>query len=199
MKYSLLPEDAFQNLQINAGIVVSEDGFVPSTGVVTESKIYGATSGGISFSTNPTYVDFGEDVDNCPANTWQLKRLASVDPTASGTFISVKSVRIADLVGSQSFAVDATTRVAKITQDEQLTADNFKGLWIIGDYSDVNTGDDAGFLAIHLKNTLNMTGFQIQTNKDAKGTMAFEYHAHYDINNPSEHPYEIYCKVGESE
>ena len=60
MKYTKLPDDAFTQLQLNAGILV--DDFKPETGVI--GNILGATSGGVSFNTNPTYSDFGEDVDN---------------------------------------------------------------------------------------------------------------------------------------
>ena len=59
LKFTKMPEDAFEKLQLNAGILV--DTFTPSTGVI--GNILGATSGGIQFATNPTYSDFGEDVD----------------------------------------------------------------------------------------------------------------------------------------
>lgn len=189
MKFTQIPADTWEKLQLNAGILVSS--FVPATGVIGD--LLGATTGGISFATNPTYQDFGEDVDNAPPNTKQLKRLISVDPTMSGTFLTCTPDVIKGLIGGADIGASDTTQVVP---RENLVDADFTELWWIGDYSDKNTGDNAGFLAIHLWNALNTTGFNIQSSKDAKGQMSFEYHGHYDINNQSLIPYEIYCKAG---
>ena len=188
LKYTQLPVDTFEQLQLNAGILV--DSFVPATGVI--GNLLGATSGGMNFNSNPTYIDFGEDVDNCPPNTKQLKRISYYDPAMSGTFLTCTAAAIAKLVGAADVSASDTT---KVVPREQLEDEDFTDVWWIGDYSDVNTGDNAGFLAIHLMNALNTTGFQIQSSKDAKGTMSFEYHAHYDIETMTA-PFEIYCKAG---
>ena len=72
MKFTQIPTDTFQKLQLNAGILVKgATGFVPSTGTLTTVNILGATTGGITVSCIPTFVDFGEDVDNCPKQTPQ--------------------------------------------------------------------------------------------------------------------------------
>ena len=189
MKYTKMPADAFQKLQLNAGILV--DSFVPSTGVI--GNILGATSGGINFNSNPTYEDFGEDVDNCPPNMKELKKLTGFDPAMSGTFLTCTPAVIQALVGAADIAVADSTHVIP---RQVLENTDFKDLWWIGDYSDTNTGDDAGFLAIHLMNALNQAGFQIQSGKNAKGQMAFEYHGHYSMNAQETVPFEIYCKAG---
>lgn len=188
-KYTKLPADAFTHLQLNAGILV--DTFTPATGLI--GNILGATSGGVNFNSNPSFSDFGEDVDNCPANTKQLKHLDQHDATMSGTFLTCTASGIAGLLAAAD--VDSSDVTKVVPRGELLDAD-FKEVWWIGDYSDKNTGDNAGFLAIHLKNALNTTGFQIQSGKNAKGTMSFEYHAHYDLANMDEVPFEIYCKEG---
>ena len=190
LKFTKLPTDAFEKLQLNAGILL--DGFTPATGVI--GNILGATSGGISFNSNPTYVDFGEDVDNAPPNTKQLKRISSFDPTMSGTFLTCTPTTIASLIGAAD--VD-TTDTSKVLPRSALEDGDFDDLWWVGDYSDVNTGSTAGFLAIHLIDALNTTGFQIQSGKNAKGTMSFEYHGHYDMEDADQTPpFEIYCKAG---
>ena len=188
-KYTKMPTDAFQKLQLNAGILV--DGFTPATGVI--GNILGATSGGINFTSNPTYSDFGEDVDNCPANMKELKHLDTFDPQMSGTFLTCTPSVIKDLVAAGDVAQSDST---KVVPRAELVSTDFKDLWWIGDYSDQNTGDDAGFLAIHLMNALNNTGFQIQSGKNAKGTMSFEYHGHYSMAAQETVPFEIYCKAG---
>lgn len=191
MQYTQMPNDTFEKLQLNAGILV--DSFTPSTGVI--GNLLGATSGGIQFASNPTYSDFGEDVDNCPANMKELKHLDSYDPTMSGTFLTCTPAVIKDLVAAGDVGVSDTT---KVTPRNELLSADFKDLWWIGDYSDKNSGTTAGFLAIHLINALNQTGFQIQSGKNAKGQMSFEYHGHYSMSNQDTVPFEIYCKAGTS-
>ena len=186
-----MPEDAFEKLQLNAGILV--DSFNPATGVI--GNILGATSGGIQFATNPTYSDFGEDVDNCPANMKELKHLDSMDPTMSGTFLTCTPAVIKDLVAAADVDVTDTT---KVVPRSELKDTDFKEVWWIGDYSDKNSGTTAGFLAIHLLNALNQAGFQIQSGKNAKGQMSFEYHGHYSMDDQETVPFEIYCKAGTS-
>lgn len=189
LKFTKMPEDAFEKLQLNAGILV--DTFTPGTGEI--GNIIGATTGGVQFATNPTYSDFGEDVDNCPANMKELKHLDSMDPTMSGTFLTCTTAIVKDLVAAAD--VDATDTTKVIPRSEIKQAD-FKEVWWIGDYSDVNTGNNAGFIAIHLMNALNQAGFSIQSGKNAKGQMSFEYHGHYSMDAQETVPFEIYVKAG---
>ena len=195
MKFTKLPPDTFQKLVLNAGILV--DAFTPSTGVI--GNLMGATTGGITFNSNPTYTDFGEDVDNCPNNTMELKRIDQFDPAMSGTFLTLTAAVVKDLIGAADIAVGDTTHV--IPRDH-LIEDDFKEVWWIGDYSDINndggtgSSQSAGFLAIHLMNSLNTGGFQITSSKNAKGQMAFDFHGHYSLENIEEVPFEVYCKAG---
>ena len=195
MKFTKLPPDTFQKLVLNAGILV--DSFTPATGVI--GNLMGATTGGISFNSNPTYTDFGDDVDNCPNNTMELKRIDQFDPAMSGTFLTLTAAVVKDLIGAADIAVGDTTHVVP---RDHLIEDDFKEVWWIGDYSDINndggTGStqSAGFLAIHLMNSLNTGGFQITSSKNAKGQMAFDFHGHYSLENIEEVPFEVYCKAG---
>ena len=193
MKFTQVPTDTFENLVLNAGILVDE--FTPATGVI--GNILGATTGGIEFSTNPTYTDFGEDIDNVPENTKQLKRLKSFDPTMSGTFLTVDTTALKSLIGAADVGTSDTTKV--IPRNQLVDAD-FDDVWWVGDYSDKNEDVEsthtAGYIAIHLMNALNTAGFKITSSKDNKAQMAFEYHGHYDISNISTPPFEIYVKAG---
>jgi hypothetical protein len=195
MKFTKLPPDTFQKLVLNAGILV--DSFTPATGVI--GNLMGATTGGISFNSNPTFTDFGEDVDNCPNNTMELKRIDQFDPAMSGTFLTLTAAVVKDLIGAADIEVSDNTHVVP---RDHLIEDDFKEVWWIGDYSDINndggTGSSrsAGFLAIHLMNSLNTGGFQITSAKKAKGQMAFDFHGHYSLENIEEVPFEVYCKAG---
>ena len=191
MKYSQLPQDMFKHIQMNAGILAKS--FTPTSGEVAKSDIIGATSGGINFTATPSFIDYGEDIDNCPKNMKELKQLDGWEAKASGTFISVTVDAAGSLVGAADVAGD------KVTPRNDLADDDFEDLWIIGDYSEINqdgsTGK-AGFIAIHMLNSLSTGGFQIQTSDKAKGQFAFEYTAHYSIEDPDKVPYEIYVKQG---
>lgn len=190
MKFTKVPSDTFQTIQLNAGILC--DSFVPDT--LEVGNIIGATSGGVNFNSNPTYADFGEDVDNVPANTKELKRLQSFDPTMSGTFITVSAGAVKRLLAAAD--IDSQSAI-KVVPRSVLKTTDFAGLWWIGDYSDENEGASAGFIAIHLADALNTTGFQIQSSKNGKGTMPFEFHAHYSLEDEDlEPPFEIYVKAG---
>lgn len=189
MKYTQIPSTAFQNIQLNAGILV--DSFVPATGVI--GRLLGATTGGVQFSDSVEYTDFGEDIDNCPKNTLELKKLDSHEVTMSGTFVTLSPETAKMLVAVGD--VDELDATHIIPRNDLLTTD-FIDLWWIGDYSDVNTGDNAGFVAIHMMNALNTGGFQIQSTDRGKGQFAFEFTGHYSMNAQDKVPYEVYIQQG---
>ncbi len=193
MKYTKVASDAFEKLTLNAGIMCRT--FTPDTAVIGD--IIAATTGGITFAENPTYTDFGEDVDNVPANTKQLLRITAYDPVISGTQLTLGEDEIAELIGGADVGTASAAGVVKITPRAVLEAEDFKDVWFLVDYSDKNTGTSAGFLAIHLMNAFNRTGFQLQTGKNAKGQSTFEYHGHYDITDDDQTPpFEVYIKEG---
>ena len=189
MKYTQIPSTAFQNIQLNAGILV--DSFTPATGVI--GNLLGATTGGIQFADAPEFQDFGDDIDNCPKNMKELKKLTNHAVTMSGTFVTVTAATAKMLAGAAD--ADGLDDTHIIPRNDILASD-FTDVWWVGDYSDVNTGDNAGFCAIHLKNALNTGGFQIQSTDKGKGQFAFSFEGHYSMSAQTEVPYEIYIKEG---
>ena len=192
MKYTQIPSTTFQNIQLNAGVVV--DSFNPETGVI--GNIFGATTGGINFKDDVEYKDFGEDIDNCPKNTKELKKVDSHSVSMSGTFVTLDANTGKVLVASADVDEIDPSHIIPRNDIEQT---DFIDLWWVGDYSDKNTGDSAGFCAIHLMNALNTGGFQIQSTDKAKGQFAFEFTGHYSIENQDTVPYEIYIREGDTE
>ena len=189
MKYTQIPTNTFKELQMNAGILV--DSFTPATGAI--GNLIGATTGGINFADNVSYTDLGEDIDNCPKNMKELKQLESHDVTMSGTFLTVTAASAKRLAAVADIDPNDATHI--IPRNDVLARD-FLEVWWIGDYSDVNTGDNAGFLAIRLMNALNTGGFQIQSTDKAKGNLAFTFTGHYSMEAQDVVPYEIYIKSG---
>lgn len=186
MKFTQIPTGTFEQLQMNAGILVKT--FTPDTGVIGD--LLGATTGGVSFSDSVSYTDFGDDIDNCPKNTLELKKIESREVTMSGTFVTVTAEMAKRLAGA------ADISGTKITPRDVLTSADFEDVWWIGDYSDVNTGNNAGYLAIHLIKALNTGGFQIASTDKGKGQFAFTFMGHYSIEDQETVPYEIYVKAG---
>ena len=194
MKYTKIPENTFQNIQLNAGVLLSS--FTPSSATVSDEAIIGATTGGINFTATPTYIDFGEDIDNCPKNMKELKKLDSWEVKCSGTFVTVDTAVAKSLIGAADIGTSDTT---KVTPRNDLAQADFSDIWIVGDYSDKNGATNGGFVAIHMMNALSTGGFQIQTADKAKGQFAFEYTAHYSMSAQDTVPFEVYVKAGTAE
>ena len=191
MKYTQIPADTFKNIQLNAGILAT--GFVPSTGEV--SGLLGATSGGVQFTDDVEYKDFGEDIDNCPKNMKELKKLDKHEAKMSGTFVGVTAASAKRLAGAADVDSNDSTH---IVPRNDLKDSDFEDMWWIGDYSDANEGASAGYVAIHLLNSLNTGGFQIQSTDREKGKFAFEFMGHYSMAAQDTVPYEIYIREGEA-
>ena len=192
MKFTQIPADTFENLQMNAGILLDE--FTPSTGVI--GKIIGATTGGINFTATSTYSDYGEDIDNCPKNMKELKKLDSWEATLSGTFASVSASLAKTLIGAADADKSDATHI--IPRNDILETD-FQDIWWVGDYSNLNGDKNGGFCAVHLINALSTGGFQIQSTDKAKGQFAFSFTGHYSMDDQSRVPFEIFVKAGTAE
>ena len=191
MKYTKIPETTFKNLQLNAGVLLSA--FNPESATVSNESIIGATTGGVNFTATPTFSDYGEDIDNCPKNMMELKKLDSWDITMSGTYVTVDVNAVKALVG----AADVSGN--KITPRNDLKLTDFTDVWWVGDYSDQNGETNGGFVAIHMMNALSTGGFAIQSSDNGKGNFAFTYTAHYSIDAQETVPFEVYVKAGTTE
>lgn len=192
MKYTKIPTDTFKNLQLNAGVLLKS--FDVDTQTMAADSIVGATSGGVSFTAVPSFIDFGEDIDNCPKNMKEMKKLDSWEAKMSGTFASVSKSLAKTLVGA------ADLSGSKIAPRNDLAAADFSDLWWVGDYSEVNedgtsTGK-AGFIAIHLLNSLSTGGFSIQSSDKGKGQFEFEFTGHYSMEDQDKVPFEVYVQEG---
>lgn len=192
MKYTKIPTDTFKNLQLNAGVLLKS--FDVETQTMAADSIVGATSGGVSFTAVPSFIDFGEDIDNCPKNMKEMKKLDSWEAKMSGTFASVSKSLAKTLVGA------ADLSGSKIAPRNDLAAADFSDLWWVGDYSEVNedgtsTGK-AGFIAIHLLNSLSTGGFSIQSSDKGKGQFEFEFTGHYSMEDQDKVPFELYIQEG---
>lgn len=177
--FNKITADAFEKLQFGAGIVCKT--FDPSKpAAVADENILFATSGGIKFEAKPTYTDYGEDIDNCPKNMKELKRLDSWEATLSGTALTIDAASATQVTG----AADASGNKVAPRNDVKLT--DFSDVWWVGNY-----GED-GCAAVHLINALSTDGFSLQTGDKAKGQFPFAFTGHYSIDSQDTPPFELY-------
>ena len=191
MKYTKIPETTFKNLQLNAGVLLST--FNPETAEVTNTSIIGATTGGVNFTATPTFSDYGEDIDNCPKNMMELKKLDAWEISMSGTYVTVDVNAVMSLVGAADVSAN------KVTPRNDVKLSDFTDVWWVGDYSDQNGETSGGYVAIHMMNTLSTGGFAIHSSDNGKGNFAFTYTAHYSMNAQDTVPFEVYVKSGTAE
>lgn len=198
MKYTRIPANTFKQLQLNAGILAAN--FAPDTGEVTETDLLGATTGGVSFTATPTYSDFGDDIDNAPTNVKELKHLDGWDVSMTGSFVTVDTKLAKRLIGAAD--IDGGDKTL-VKPRNDVAQDDFQDIWWVGDYSSVNEdgteNGKAGFIAIHLLNSLSTGGFQVQSGNREKGQFAFAFTGHYSLEEQSRVPFEVYIRDGEAE
>ena len=195
MKFTQIPSDTFKKLQLNAGVLATT--FEPATGTLTATNVIGATTGGISFEATPEFEDFGEDIDNCPKNTMELKKLTSWEVVLSGTFVTMDTAVAKSMTGAAD--IDGSDPTKVVPRNDVDVENDFSDIWFVGDYSDENTGKSAGFIAIRVINALSTGGFKLQTPDKGKGNFEFEYTGHYSMSAQDTVPFEVYVKAGGAE
>lgn len=187
-KFTQIPETTFEELQINAGILLKD--FDPTTGTFDNDDILTATTGGIQINVTPTYEDLGEDIDNCPKNTMELKRKTDADEVKmTTTALCINENLLLYQLGAAD--KDATTGAIKPRKDLK-TAD-FKVLWFVGDIS------DGGYVAVKISNGLSTDGFQLKTTDKGKGQISLGITGHVSINAQDTIPVEFYLGEPEEE
>lgn len=187
MKFTKIPQDTFRQLQLNAGVIMAD--FKPETSEVKNEDILGATTGGVNFSASPDFVDFGEDIDNCPKNMKELKQLDQWTVTMSGSFVTTDEKAIKRLVGAADIADDG-----HVVPRRDLNLEDFQDLWWVGDYGEDSSEETGGYIAIHMMNALSTGGFQIQSTDKGKGQFSFEFTGHFSMDAQDKVPFEIFIK-----
>ena len=194
MKFRKIPEDTFKNIVLNAGVLLKT--FTPATPAIEDTSILGATTGGINFTATPSFTDFGEDIDNCPKNMKELKKLDSWEVKLTGTFITENTALIALLMGAGDVG---TTDTTKITPRMDVASADFKDLWFVCDYSDKNGENNGGYCAIKIINALSTGGFSMQSADKGKAQFSFEFTGHVSMSAQTVVPFEVYLKEGTDE
>lgn len=182
--FTLVSEDAFEELQLDAGVLLSTFDISSPYTEPASGSIIATTTGGINPVCAPTYEDLAEDVDNVPNNMKEFKKLSGWDCSMSFSSIKFNAENIRWSLG----AADTTsgTGYTKIVPRRDLDQSDFRDIWWVGDKA------NGGAVAIKLINALSTGGLNIQTTKNGKGTNAMTLTGHVSINNQSTMPMEFY-------
>jgi hypothetical protein len=176
---TVIPQDTFDGLQLDAGVLLKK--FDPAkVAAPADEDIICATTGGINISCVPTYSDLGEDVDNCPVNTKELKHLDGWGCKMSFTALGTSPENIKLALGA------ATVSTTKVTPNRDLKQADFSDIWWAGDRA------DGGVVAACLKNALSTGGFTLKTTKNGKGQVSVELTGHVSIEAQDTMPMEFY-------
>lgn len=175
-----IPQNTFQGLQLDAGVLLNT--FDPSSPAVTDAAIICATTGGIQISCVPTYSDLGEDVDNCPVNMKELKKLESWECKISTTCLGTSLAAIKLALG----VADVDSEASQVLPRRNLSQSDFQNIWWVGDRA------DGGLVAVKLINALSTGGFTLQSTKNGKGQISIEITGHVSINAQDTMPMEFY-------
>lgn len=186
-KFNKVKSDAFKTMQFNAGILLSD--FDPTGATeVDDADIISATTGGINATCVPTFVDLGEDVDNAPLNTKELKDIESYACQMTATLFGVTAETIKLSIG----AADIEVATGKVTPRSELTGTDFNDIWWVGDLK------GGGMVAIQLVDALSDSGFAIQTTKNGKGQLSLTMTGHSSIATPTVIPMNFWVADAEA-
>lgn len=166
--FTRIPESTFEGLQLDAGILLKN--FDPANPNVQDSDIICATTGGINVQAVASYSDLGEDVDNCPVNMKELKKLDGWDCKITTTALGndVDTIRLA--LGAADKAGN------RVVPRRELKQTDFSTIWWVGDRA------DGGYVAVKLFNALSTGGLSLQTTKNGKGQISIELTGHVSID-----------------
>lgn len=188
-RFTQISQSAFEEMQRNAGVIVK--GFDPSNPVLNRANIVCATTGGVTVTCKATYTDLGEDVDNCPNNTKELKDIDDYDCSLSTTALGSSPEFIKMAIGCADIDSNNTSRIVPRRSVNQ--SDFMDSIWWVGDRA------DGGFVAAQLLNALSTEGFSLKTTKKGKGQTALTLMGHASIDAPDTVPMIFYSIEGDSE
>lgn len=191
MKFTQIPLNTFDELQVGAGILLSK--FDPTTGNYEISDILAATDGGVNATAVPSFIDLAEGIDNSLTNMKEGKQVETWECRLSGTFKTVTASTIKLLLGAAD--IDGE----KITIRDQLVDADFIDIWLVADYTRKNSDATGGFIAVHLMNALSTDGLNWQTANKDKGTFSANFLGHASMSKPHDVPFEVYIHEGTDE
>lgn len=176
--FNKVTKESLDNVQINAGMILAS--FNPSSVTAPEADdIVCATTGGIQVDCTPTFEDFGADIDNCPNNTKELKKVTGWECKFTFTAVEVTEKTIALALGAAGSVSN------EVQPQNELIGANFNTIWFVSERVDNK------IIAIELKNGLG-GGLSYKTQKNAKGQLSITLTGHISMADSDEVPMTFY-------
>lgn len=174
-QWSQVTKESLDLVQIQAGMVLTS--FNTTTPAApTADSVLCATTGGIQADCIPTFEDFGEDIDNCPNNTKEMKRITGWDCTLSFTALNMSGEMFKTALGAAIETAETTTHPESVEPRAQVAVQDFSDLWFVSERTDDK------IIAIQLKNALSTGGFSYKTQKNGKGQLSVTFTGHVSMN-----------------
>ena len=172
--FNTITSDELDHIQVNAGMLLKT--FDPdSPAAPTAANIISATTGGVTASCIPTFEDFGADIDNCPNNTKEMKRITGWDCTLATTLLDMNEDTFKLSLGAAIKSAATSSHPANVEPRAQVAQQDFADLWFVSERVDDK------IIAIQLKNALSTGGFSYKTQKNGKGQLAVTFTGHVSI------------------
>lgn len=182
-KFNVIAEDAFDALQLEAGVLLTR--FDPAHPTQPASAdIIATTTGGVNPVCNASYSDYGEDVDNVPNNMMEFKQLDNWECSISFSSIKFNAENTQWALGAADITEGDGYKVVKPRRDVDLA--DFRDIWWVGDKA------NGGAFAVKLFNAISTGGLSIQSTKNGKGTNQLTITGHVSINAQDVMPMEFY-------
>lgn len=181
-KFTKIPQDTFEGLQLDAGVLLRNFDPAATTEPALEDIIC-ATTGGITISCSPAFTDMGADVDNAPVNVKELMKLENWTCTMSFDALSTSVPFLKLALGCAD--ADAT----KVTPRRDLKQTDFTDIWWVGDRA------DGGWVAVKLMNALSTGGISLKTTKSGKGQTSVTLTGHVSVDAQDVVPMEFYSSA----
>jgi hypothetical protein len=188
--------EAFENLQLNAGIFLVDFDHSSATtaaalktaikaAVTAGTKILGVTRGGGTF--NVTKERRTPEVDGIRYPVVGGEFIDSADAYLTGTSLEVNETNWARFLASADVDTTVATK-KKLTMRTAIDTDDYiDSLCWVGDLA------DGRLVLIELYNAMNTADFAFTFADKNEGTLPFEFHAHQaDVTDYDEAPFAVY-------
>lgn len=174
--YAKISQATFEEIQFDAGNVLSD--FDPATPATPDDEdIIAATTGGITITCQPQFSDWGEDIDNCPNNTKEMKHIDGYTCSIAFTDVRLNAQNVKRSVGAATITDPATgSATYTIKPKSKLEQTDFENaIWWVGPRA------GGGGAAVKLINSLSTEGFSLKTMKNGKGQLSMTLTGHTSI------------------
>ena len=181
----VIREDTFNEMQKEAGIILTNFDFDNPYTVPPTSDILATTTGGLHLRHETPMKDNGEGVDNCPEGVMELMEKDGDNISLEFTSITFNTTNIAMDIGAADTALDSRGHT-RIYPRRNLKQSDFRNIICLFPM----TG--GGMCGAILSNVLSSNGLDIQTSKGERGTQSVTLVPHVSIHHQGVVPIEYF-------